>query len=535
MNAEEFEKAEYELSNAIIHRKGEITDNRNFSFEVSHLVSDTGYSWIFNRVTLNAIQEHMNIYETPTVLVREEFLLRCLASKCCKNLNDNQKLESHFKAMQEILVRNFKMENFFELLLLNEVAEMSVNESMCSEISKTTLFSIIQRLETSIATTQTTMLKAQIEKSKVITTLLQELRNAFMHTSIDLQPHSNELIPFVLQGFDFMQKPYPINVYDVFTYGSFVSKCKSCLRKFNETVEKYISALCVRMSVFSDESGVAIKPAYFPKDEFQKHIRLIFEKLTPDIFTKLLLDFVSLLESILPEFDPRIMDFANVHPIDIEPEFNEFGLCNVYINEIIEKSKMKKCSKEQLFSGNSFLRDSLWHFRLRRNSDSGNFEKDGKQELATDLIKFVERFLNSSGMITIADIVYIFCQMKYHKGKLKDIIPTLEQVVNFELIRPTSMVIWSKEMEMFVDDNVKFEISDSSLDCIVVPSVFHALYLLANVYKLLRDEESYSQTINKYKQVCDFLGANSPISHALFWYARHLDAASLEENDFEMD
>ena len=192
-------------------------------------------------------------------------------------------------------------------------------------------------------------------------------------------------------------------------------------------------------------------------------------------------------------------------------------------SKLIEKMSNDDAKCSLYFSGNIILRKILNSYLIHETF--GSTPNPEFQQLESML------FLNES--ITNADRIYI-CQMQIHENRRKDAIPVLEHVVSEELVNPISLVIWHKTFEVFLDDNVKSELHKSSMDCIVVPSVVYALYLLANVYSSLGDKDAYEETMKRFEQVRDFLGEDSPISEVLFTRVMRLGKVPSME-DFELD
>ena len=86
IDAGRFEQARDELVEVITNNESELNKS---SFNISHLVSEAGYGSIFNRTTLNAIQEQTNLHES--VLVSVDILLNYLLSKCYRSLGNQHK------------------------------------------------------------------------------------------------------------------------------------------------------------------------------------------------------------------------------------------------------------------------------------------------------------------------------------------------------------------------------------------------------------------------------------------------------------
>ena len=124
--------------------------------------------------------------------------------------------------------------------------------------------------------------------------------------------------------------------------------------------------------------------------------------------------------------------------------------------------------------------------------------------------------------ITVADKVYIG-QLQIYLNRHDEAILALEQVVSSEYDNPTSVVIWSKHLRMIVDDRVKSEINESGIDCIILPSVVYALYLLACIYSQVNKDAELEESIQRLEKVCRCLGKYSPISAKLLEHANNLD------------
>ena len=157
------------------------------------------------------------------------------------------------------------------------------------------------------------------------------------------------------------------------------------------------------------------------------------------------------------------------------------------------------------YSGNSILRNISNNYLYLKTAPC----------IPDNELQILEIMLLSNDSITTADRIYI-CQLQIHENRQKDAIPVLEHVVSEELVNPLSLVIWHKTLGTFLDDNVKSELHQSSICCIVVPSVVYALYLLANVYSSLGDKDAYEGTMKRFEQVLDFFEDDSPTSKVLF-------------------
>ena len=81
--------------------------------------------------------------------------------------------------------------------------------------------------------------------------------------------------------------------------------------------------------------------------------------------------------------------------------------------------------------------------------------------------------------------------------------PILEDIIQKEWHYSTSLVVWPKCFSVLVDCNLQWELARSKDECLVLPSIVHACYLLADVYESIEDMlDRYESNLIQFEAFC---------------------------------
>ena len=133
MNSGQLEKARDELQYVISKNN---LNASGLSFDISNVVMETGYTWLFGYGTMNSIEEWKNAFNKCKVNVSADFFFRFMLSMCHKKLGTKQGLECQLEALLNITETNSHSLHRCDYLLLGEVAEMVGQDSLAPEIYK---------------------------------------------------------------------------------------------------------------------------------------------------------------------------------------------------------------------------------------------------------------------------------------------------------------------------------------------------------------------------------------------------------------
>ena len=118
MNAGNLKTAKDELENVISNNN--LNANKIY-FDITSVVFETGYLWLFGSGTRNSIQEWENVFNIQEANVSAEVFFRFLLSICYKELFDSQRMEFQLEKIITISENNSPSVMNFEYLLLGEV------------------------------------------------------------------------------------------------------------------------------------------------------------------------------------------------------------------------------------------------------------------------------------------------------------------------------------------------------------------------------------------------------------------------------
>ena len=165
LNAGKIETARDELGCLI----NIICNGEHIYFDISRIVYETGYQWLFTSRVTNLIREYKNVFGNEEASVSVEVFLRFLLSICHKKLSDEQGLKFQLGELVTILKNSEDSAHYFGNVLLGEVAEMAGDDRICSGICKSTLMFTIKAIDDLMCIETTASEKAHSE--------LVEMRN----------------------------------------------------------------------------------------------------------------------------------------------------------------------------------------------------------------------------------------------------------------------------------------------------------------------------------------------------------------------
>ena len=132
MNAGEFERAKDEIYRLLMDDNFE--SEKRIHFDIEQMAVKTGYVWLFSHRTMSCIQEFNYVFDNVEASVSREVFFQFLLSMCHNKLKEKQELDFQLREMLEIYLSNSRSMQYFEMLLLGEVAEMTGNNILASEI-----------------------------------------------------------------------------------------------------------------------------------------------------------------------------------------------------------------------------------------------------------------------------------------------------------------------------------------------------------------------------------------------------------------
>ena len=564
MKVKKFVMAIQLLNRAVVFYNKEM---QNTTFRICNLITETGYTWIFNRATMNALQEQCNVYRSTTeAMVSAKLFFSFLLSKCHRSLGNEKQLVLQVKNMNEQF--NIKCNCngsstlYFDHVLFNEVVEMTAKSSV-SPNTKLAILAIIKHAETYIASknekkleerrhfgTQFSSDDSGVEEFfKVISDMIVSILDACPNTdSVDRQlrqvtqsvrgdfhrdDSSSERAHLMRSAMNVMK--------DLFDDGfNVIHAMLSNDTELNRAIADINTRVLFRLDIQQCTRMFNDCHPHFRKHFLELSLRFLsdseyMEHVLNKIYSKQITTPAIRIDTILCKSVPIVLK-----QLKIQPNVHESYDCKslderrfpimpvLQISDVDEVSNLHETCMQQLFktlnkladeyrrghfSGHPVLGQILWHHSVLNNDE------------ITD--RFVEYIMNRSASRTTSDIIY-FCQKKIHRKLFSQVSATLEYVVTKESNNPLSIVIWPKDLERFVDENVKLEINKSPSKCIVVPSVVYALYLLATIHRSHFNVEAYEKTMTRFKKIRDFLAPDSPISDTLFEYARQWDKTTLQ-------
>ena len=134
MHVGELERAKDEIYSVLMDNNFE--GENEVYFNIEQIVVETGYKWLFTDRTRNCIQEFENVFDFCGDSVSAEVFYQFLLSMCHTKLGEIQELECQLSDMLRISFRNSHSIDYFEMLLIGEVAGMAGNNILASEIYK---------------------------------------------------------------------------------------------------------------------------------------------------------------------------------------------------------------------------------------------------------------------------------------------------------------------------------------------------------------------------------------------------------------
>ena len=586
MNADKYDEAITALSHVIDQQ---IDSADNATFDISHLVSETGYEWIFSRATLNAIQEHKNMYSMTDLLVSAEFLMIFLLSRCYRNQNNVRQVETQFKCMKAMLAKQ-ELYSFSESLLWSEVANMRNN----GEKGPSSLVYIIRKLEKNIICDKEQQMEVNVQNKTEPVPPRANLRNddndenGWIETLHGIFENIVERYVNFRVGVDdgegegddvdedddddgddndeddsmkaltakmlselFSTKRVDVDdgegddvdedddddgddndEDDSMNHGltakmlselfstqrpEFGALLMDMIQLLYSQLQRSVLSVLPSIRIHELHSVSTMKKLLPMVEQFTNVIgRDKIEKLMKDFgptdsstvtigmkYDSIMKKAFEVTPQIMSEMTPELLSLVNAHrkivftnesnqqKSETTQDFvhlNELNL-NDYIRELTEKLVKPKTILHQFpFSGHLILKDVIHCFCPILFGHDSFFESNAMHEYLSYAPRFAETLLLTSGNYTIADMIYI-SQMRVHENYLDETIPELNRVAAMEVDNPASVVVWPEELEMILDDDVKYEIHKSSLGYIVVPSVVYGLYLLARIHISRHDEK----------------------------------------------
>ena len=98
-------------------------------------------------------------------------------------------------------------------------------------------------------------------------------------------------------------------------------------------------------------------------------------------------------------------------------------------------------------------------------------------------------------------------------------VPILEDVIKDESTSPVSVLIWPQELKTWLDDFIQMQMSKNGRDCLVLPTIVYACYLLSKIYYALGQSDDYERIMQHFNSSCETLGEDFPVSYSLLRYA----------------
>ena len=542
------------------------------SINISKIMSEMGYKKIFNNTTMNIIQEHDNSYKFVDLFVSSEVFLNFLLSKCYQTLAMETSLHLQLDRIKNCVKKNSKL--LLDHLLVEEVAQMCRHIETLSEIDKSTLILIRHRLDEHIISKRKKQKVVQREWKQYCTDYFRPIHSVINckidELNGDKSPHMfrralfslirkigtlrkcnhtkseiNDICIGIQKSFEDADifKPLHSNI-EKHIHVSFNPKRDTRLYEFmtlkpNPNVPSLKKLMLDAMRFAGFDVSRPGTEVHISREEFNRKMSLlaglqyVFDNKTPalrNVYTSEA-SVIEMHRKLATNMSLKIFLGLIAGCIELCLALNVVDLSKVCVSDndnswfanlmhtLDVQPAAFHCSLEPYLPCNAALKDML-HFLARKNLPDGDFIMYLLEGL--HLNSFVGQMLLSSDRKTIADMIYI-CQMQIFLCQHVLAIPILEQVISLESANPTSTVIWPEELDILVDDNVRSEIRKSRGECIVVPSVVYALYLLAGIHGSLHNKDAYKQTMETFERVCEYLGTSSMISKRLLKYARDLD------------
>ena len=438
------------------------------------------YTWLLSMNAVKQIHEYLYTFNDDDSNVSAKMFIYYLLCVCYKNLADYESLKINLEKMKEIPQH---VRQTFDHLLLYQAATMVDDTSLASEICKSSLLSTMELVEKLIhSTASSTNMNA--ENVQALEAVFAEASNG----------------DWIIENLETTEAEFEkIWEFDI----PMIKLIWQMIEADDDFLDHYRSVASQLMDPILQTS--------FPGEQFSRCVSRISRN-----------DFRACFKLVMTHWFTQLKEMTHtmINSMCKDWTSHQGSLCSDMMKKIFElghnylgKAQSHK-HRECLISGNHALKLCFQKY-IQERSGSASFSVEN----FTIKMGHMENALLTQDVITAADMIYI-CQLKISRKQYEAAIPLLERVLQEEFENPTSVIIWPKELHTLVDDNLRKEIDKSSTGHIVLPSVVHALYLLAFVHKSLGNDRKYEKTITDFKDLCEKIGDDCPLSKAMFIYSQ---------------
>ena len=99
-----------------------------------------------------------------------------------------------------------------------------------------------------------------------------------------------------------------------------------------------------------------------------------------------------------------------------------------------------------------------------------------------------------------------FAQFLVKVKTAKRAVPILEDVIKVESRSPVSILIWPQELKTWLDVFIQKQMNKTGRDCLVLPTIVYACYLLSKIYYALGQSDDYERIMRQFHSSCETLG-----------------------------